>query len=130
MTLCLIGYRGSGKTTTGRLLAGRLSLTFVDTDEWIVRQAGKTIKEIFEQSGEQAFRDIETRVVREVCQLDDVVISFGGGALDREENREAVKDAGRKLIYLRCAPAELLRRIRNDPQTAAARPNLTSLGGG
>jgi shikimate kinase len=130
MPIGLIGYRGSGKTTVGPKLAKRLWQPFVDVDDLIVRQAGKSIKEIFEQSGEQAFRDLETQVVREVCLLGDAVISFGGGALDREENRQAVKAASCRLIYLRCDPAELLRRIRNDPQTAAARPNLTKLGGG
>ena len=130
MAIGLIGYRGSGKSTVGAKLADRLWQPFVDLDDLIVRQAGKTIKEIFEQSGEQAFRDMETQSVREVSLLSDAVISFGGGALDREENRQALRTGGHKLIYLRCDPAELLRRIRSDPQTAAARPNLTQLGGG
>ena len=129
MSIGLIGYRGSGKTTAGRLLADRLWQTYVDTDELIVRQAGMTIKEIFEKSGEKAFRDLESQIVRDVSLLGDAVISFGGGALDREENRLALKSAGHKLIYLRCEPAELLRRINNDPLTAANRPHLTALGG-
>jgi shikimate kinase len=130
MSILLIGYRGSGKTTVGQKLADRLWLPFVDTDVAIVLLAGKSIKEIFEQSGERVFRDFESQVVREVSLLNDAVISFGGGALDREENREALAGAGHKLIYLRCEPAELLRRIRSDPLTAANRPNLTALAGG
>ena len=130
MSVFLIGYRGSGKTTVGRKLADRLWQTFLDVDELIVRQAGKTIKEIFEQDGEPAFRDIESAVLRDVALLDDHVVALGGGTLNREANRKVVKDAGHKLIYLRCEPAELLRRVQADPQTYAHRPNLTSLGGG
>ena len=129
MIIGLIGYRGSGKTTAGRALAGRMGLAFVDTDDLVVRRAGKTIREIFEQAGEPAFRDLESEIVRESCQLTDAVISFGGGALDRQENRDATKSAGCRLIYLRCEPGELFRRIQDDPQTVAARPHLTKLGG-
>jgi shikimate kinase len=128
MEVGLIGYRGCGKSTVGKLLAARLSLAFIDTDVLIVQRAGKTIREIFEQDGEPAFRDIETQIVREATAAGNIAIAFGGGALDREENRVAIKDAGLKLIYLNCAPAELLRRLEVDPQTAHARPDLTSLG--
>jgi len=125
-----IGYRGSGKTTVGQLLAQRLGRNFVDIDQQIVRQAGKTIKEIFETAGESAFRDLESRCIAEVATMEMGVISFGGGALDREENRHAIKAAHIKLVYLRCEVNELLRRIREDVQTAETRPNLTTLGGG
>lgn len=130
MSIGLIGYRGSGKTTLGRRLADRLWQKFVDTDERIVALAGKSIKEIFEQDGEPRFRDLETQVVREVCAIPEIVIGFGGGALDREENRQAIKDAGVRLVYLRCEPEELMRRIDADPLTASSRPNLTNLVGG
>ena len=130
MSIVLIGYRGCGKTTVGRKLADRLWQTFVDTDELVVRKAVKSIKEIFEQDGEAAFRDIESQVVRDVALLEDHVIALGGGSLGREENRRAVKGAGHKLIYLKCDPEELHRRIHADPQTADARPSLTALGGG
>src|SRR5579862_1048442 len=126
----LIGYRGSGKTTVGRIVASHLKWNFIDCDDWIVRRAGMNIKQIFTEKGEQAFRDLESQVVEQVCRLKQTVISFGGGALDREQNRHAVTSAGLKMIYLRCEPAELLRRIQSDPQTAANRPNLTSLADG
>src|ERR1700733_10368848 len=105
MSIGLIGYRGSGKTTVGPRLADRLWQSFVDVDDLIVRRAGKTIREIFEQSGEKTFRDLETTIVREVALLNNAIISFGGGALDREENRGALTSAGVKLVYLRCEPA-------------------------
>jgi len=103
---------------------------FVDSDELVIKNAGKSIKEIFEQHGEPHFRDLEAQAVREACALSEHVIALGGGALGREENRIALKQAGHKVIYLRCEPQELLRRIQADPQTSAARPNLTGLGGG
>lgn len=129
MSVGLIGYRGSGKTTIGKRLADRLWQPFIDTDDLVIKKAGKSIKEIFEQEGEQRFRDLETQVVREVCTQPETVIAFGGGALDREENREAIKQAGLRLVYFKCEPAELLKRIQNDPQTAANRPALSNLGG-
>lgn len=129
MSVGLIGYRGSGKTTIGKRLADRLWQPFIDTDDLVIKKAGKSIKEIFEQEGEQRFRDLETEVVREVCTQPETVIAFGGGALDREENREAIKQAGLRLVYFKCEPAELLKRIQNDPETAANRPALSNLGG-
>src|SRR5687767_14192362 len=117
MSIALIGYRGSGKTTIGRKLADRLWQPFVDTDELVIRKAGKSIREIFEQDGEPAFRDLESQAVHDVSLLSEHVISLGGGALLREQNRKTLKDAGHKLIYLRCDPDELLRRILSDPAT-------------
>lgn len=130
MSIVLIGARGSGKTTTGKRLADRLWQTFVDVDDLIVRRAGKSIKEIFEQEGEPHFRDLESEAVREVAKLQEHVIGLGGGTLMREENRRVLKEAGHKLIYLRCEPEELLRRCQADPNSAANRPNLTAMGGG
>jgi shikimate kinase len=130
MSIVLIGYRGSGKTTIGKKLASRLWQTFIDIDDLIVKRAGQTIMEIFEQQGEPYFRELEAQVVREVAQLQDHVIGLGGGTLMREENRKILKEKGHKLIYLKCEPEELLRRVQADPQTYATRPNLTHLGGG
>jgi len=130
MSIFLMGYRGSGKTTIGRKLADRLWQTFVDTDDLIVRKAGKSIKEIFAQDGEVAFRELESEIVREVALLEDHVISLGGGAVLRPENREALKKDGHKIIYLKCEPEELLKRVQADATTTTMRPNLTNLGGG
>src|SRR5215217_1251232 len=130
MSVFLIGYRGSGKSTVGRRLADRLWQSFHDSDELVVKQAGMTIKEIFAAEGEAGFRDRESAVVRELAMLDDHVVALGGGAVLRQQNRDALKAAGHKVIYLRCEPQELLKRIHADPATAANRPALTGLGGG
>src|SRR3954465_12394398 len=129
MSVVLIGYRGSGKTTIGKRLADRLWQPFVDTDALIVRKAGKGIREIFEQQGEPAFRDLESTVVRDTLKLQEHVISLGGGALLRPENRAALKASGHKVVYLKWAPEELYKRIMADPESVAARPDLTDSGG-
>jgi shikimate kinase len=129
MSTLLIGYRGSGKTTIGKRLADRLWQAFVDIDDLIVKTAGKTIKDIFEEDGETVFRDLEEKAVAHALAMDEHVIALGGGSVLREANRQIIKASGQKVIYLRCEPAELHKRIAADPQTAAMRPSLTHLGG-
>lgn len=130
MSIVLIGYRGCGKTSIGRKLADRLWQPFVDTDDLVVHRAGKTIKDIFEQEGEERFRQIESEAIREAARLEEHVIALGGGGATRPENVKVLRDAGHKLIYLRCEPAELFRRIQMDPNTGTTRPALTKQGGG
>jgi shikimate kinase len=128
MGIVLIGYRGSGKTTVGRLLASRLDKPFADADDLIVRHSGKSIRDIFADGGEKLFRELEMAAVAELAARADGVIAVGGGAIMREENRQVL---GRhKIVYLRCEAPELFRRIQSDPNTSDNRPNLTSLGGG
>jgi shikimate kinase len=129
MSIILIGYRGSGKTTLGRRLADELRWPFVDLDERIVEAAGRTIKQIFEESGESAFRELESQHLAEVVVLKDHVISLGGGAILAEKNRRLVVGSGHPVVYLKAEPEELHRRIVADPATAAQRPGLTYLGG-
>ena len=130
MSTVLIGYRGCGKSTIGRRLADQLWQPFVDIDDLIVAKAGKNIKQIFEQQGEDAFRELEEQAVKEAIAKADHVISLGGGSILREKNRQAIKAAGYPVIYLKCEPKELHKRIHADPMTAETRPSLTQLGGG
>jgi shikimate kinase len=130
MSVVLIGARGSGKSTIGRRLADQLWQTLYDVDEQIVKRAGKSVRDIFAQDGEARFRQIETEVIKEAAKLSEHVIALGGGSLMREENHKILKAAGHRLIYLRCDPEELERRIKADPKSAATRPNLTEFGGG
>lgn len=130
MSIILLGYRGCGKTTIGKRLADRLWQKFVDTDDLVTKAAGKTIREIFHQDGEQRFRDLEVEAVRQACEMQEVVIGLGGGAVVREENRTLLTKSQHKRLYLQCEPQELLRRIQADPLSAANRPDLTELSGG
>ena len=130
MSTVLIGYRGSGKTSVGKRLADHLWIKFVDTDEMVAAKAGKSIKEIFEQEGEARFRALETEAVREAAALQEHVIALGGGAPMVQENRDIIKNAGHRVVYLKCEPDVLLQRLQADPETPALRPHLTALGGG
>ena len=129
MSIVLIGYRGCGKTTIGRRLADRLWWPFVDTDDIVQKKVGKSIADIFEQHGEKRFRDLESEAVKEVAKLQEHVISLGGGAVLRPENVQVLRKADHKLVYLKCEPQELFKRIQADPNSASHRPNLTPKGG-
>lgn len=126
--LFLIGYRGCGKSTVGRLLAERLGWASIDSDDEVERAAGKAIAAIFAEDGEPAFRDLEEATVRDLSERDDTVISLGGGAVLREPTRAVLAAAG-PVVWL-TAPAETLAaRIAGDAATGDRRPSLTGLSG-
>lgn len=124
----LIGYRACGKTTVGAALAERLGWTFVDTDQIIQARTHRTIRAIFARDGEAAFRDHEAAAVTSVAAGRDQVISVGGGAILRAENREQLRSAG-YCCWLTAPPEVLYERITADQQSAANRPALTPAGG-
>lgn len=133
MVIFLLGYRGSGKTTIGRRLADRLWIKFADTDELIVRAAGRSIADIFRDDGEARFREMEVEAVAQAVEMSsekDHVIALGGGAVMTAAVRDLIMVPQARRIYLRCDPAVLLERIQGDSATAANRPNLSNLGGG
>lgn len=110
--IALVGLPGSGKSTVGRQLARRLGLAFADSDHEIERRIGCSIRSFFEREGEEAFRDIEEHVVRELCARDGV-LATGGGAVLRPANRAQLRAAGH-VVYLHSSPEELFRRLRHD----------------
>jgi shikimate kinase len=124
MILTLIGYRATGKTTLARLLAERLGWDWIDADVEIERWAGKSIARIFAEDGEPAFRDLETRVIADLCRRDRLVLAAGGGAPIRPESRQAMSDGG-KVVWLKARPETILTRMSADATTADRRPNLT-----
>jgi shikimate kinase len=128
MNLFLIGYRGSGKTTVAAALAGQLGWPWIDADLELERRAGKSIKQIFAESGEQAFRELESAVIADLAGGERQIIALGGGAILRDENRQAIAGRG-QVVWLQASPATLLERIHADPATAERRPNLTGQGG-
>ncbi|MBQ5816451.1 MAG: shikimate dehydrogenase [Oscillospiraceae bacterium] len=93
--IVLIGMPGSGKSTIGKILADSLNMSFVDTDEVIVKNEGKAIPEIFSELGEEKFRDMESAAVLEVAGLQHTVIATGGGAVLREKNVQLLSQNGR-----------------------------------
>ena len=124
MLLTLIGYRATGKTTLAKLLAGRLDCDWSDADVEIERRAGKTIAEIFAEDGEPVFRDIEARVIADLCRRDRLILATGGGAPMRPESRRAMRENS-TVVWLTARPETILERIAGDDTTAARRPNLT-----
>ncbi|MBC8353328.1 MAG: shikimate kinase [Planctomycetes bacterium] len=127
MQLILIGYRGTGKTTAARRVADLLSLECLDVDAEVECRAGKSIKQIFEDDNEQAFRDLEVQVIGDLVQRTDAVLSLGGGAVMREESRRAIADG--TVIWLTARPDTIHARITEDVKTSEQRPNLTTSGG-
>jgi shikimate kinase len=130
VSIVLIGYRGSGKSSVARELAALLHWPWIDTDDLIVQRAGITIREIFAQHGEPHFRDLEADIIHEqVCARFNHILALGGGAILRESTRTLLKDSAHRIFYLHADPQTLHDRIHADPQTQHTRPSLTSLGG-
>ncbi len=116
--IVLIGMPGAGKTTVGKSLARKYNREVIDTDDLIVKKANKSIPEIFKEDGEEAFRDLESEVIREVAKLTGVIIATGGGAILREENRKELKKNGR--IYFIDRPLKALLPTEDRPLAKSA----------
>ncbi len=112
--LVLAGFMGTGKSTVGRIVAGRLGLAFVDTDAEIERRARRPIAQIFAQDGEAAFRQMEAEVCQAVAAGRDQVIAVGGGALLDESTRRAFAQTS-LIVCLTCSLDKILRRVGDDP---------------
>ena len=113
--IILEGFMGSGKSTVSEILSDKLDLELIDTDEAIEEAEGRKISDIFEQDGEEAFRDMETGLVEMMVSdhMRETVISLGGGLPVREKNRELLKKVG-KVVYLRTAPETVYDRLKGD----------------
>ena len=124
--IVLIGFMGAGKTTTGRLLAARLDLPFVDTDLVIEDRERRPIPEIFAADGEPAFRDVEESVVADVLHGSEAVVSLGGGAYGRHRTRDLL--AAHLVVHLDVSFAEAVARTAGDPhRPVLRRPDLEQL---
>ena len=109
--IALYGMMGVGKSTVGRMLAGRLGRAFADTDDEIVRWRGRSIPDIFAEEGETAFRTYEHRVVRELSTYHDLVIALGGGAVLSDTNVADLTLTG-TLVHLAADVDALVERLR------------------
>ncbi|MDH6305993.1 shikimate kinase [Parabacteroides sp. PF5-5] len=106
----LIGYMGAGKTTVGKELANRMKLSFVDLDHYIEARYHKTVRDLFAEKGEDAFRDMERNMLHEVATFEDVIISTGGGAPCFFDNMSFMNQIG-TTVYLKVSAEELSKRL-------------------
>ncbi len=125
MNIILIGIRGTGKSTVGKLLSRRLKRDFIDSDIYIESFTGKTIKRIFEEDGEEGFREIEASVIAKLSKLDNKIIAAGGGAILRTDNVRHFKNNG-FLVLLEATPEIIYERVTQDEKTTQQRPSLTN----
>lgn len=123
MNIILIGFMGCGKSTIGVRLSYRMKHPYLDTDKYIEKAAGCTISEIFEKSGEEAFRTKETETLKYFMdeRIKDYIISTGGGMPTREENIPYLKKLG-VVVWLRITPETVYERLKSD----TTRPLLQS----
>jgi len=126
--IILIGYRGTGKTTLAVPLAERLGWAAVDADIELERRAGRSIREIFDDSGEPEFRRLERATLIELLGRQQLVIAAGGGAILNPETRRDFQQAG-SVVWLRASIDTIEQRLYGDATTTQRRPNLTASGG-
>ena len=106
-----MGFMGAGKTTLGKALAKDLGISFIDLDQYIERRYMKTVSQIFATKGELGFREIESRLLREAGEFDDVIVSCGGSTPLIGDNMDYMLQHG-QTVYLKCDNDTLLRRLK------------------
>ena len=121
----LIGFMGAGKTSVGKRLARKMRWSFVDTDNIIEKELGITVQEVFDQLGEEWFRDYEKKVIIKTTSFKNTVISTGGGTPCFYNNMDIIINNG-LCIYLRMPPKEIVSRIS---QSQKKRPLVDNLRG-
>ena len=109
--IIIIGYMGAGKTTVGKALAKALGLDFYDLDWYIESRMHKTVKQIFDEQGEDGFRRIEHNMLHEVAEFEDVIISCGGGTPCFFDNMDYMNRQG-DTIYLKSTPEVLHKHLQ------------------
>lgn len=125
MNIVLIGMMGCGKTTVAKELSKLLTnYKYVDIDEEIEKSTQKKISEIFLRHGEQFFRMLETEKIKHFCKNDNQIISAGGGAFEREENRLNLSKNG-MVIYLKTSPEEIYTRIKSETHRPLLNKNFS-----
>ena len=124
MNIVLIGYRCSGKTEVGKVLASELGRDFVDTDTLIENRAGTSIEAMVSKSGWEHFRMIEKKIIEKASRKGNLIIATGGGAVMDEENVKNLKENGR-IVWLKGDPDILKQRMEKAQTEGHVRPSLT-----
>lgn len=121
--IMLIGFMGTGKSTVSSYLSKWLDLEEVDLDAMIVTKAGTSIANLFEQYGEEYFRDLETKTLLEVQQREQLIVSCGGGIVLRDENVSAMKEHG-KIVLLTATPETVYERVKDSKNRPILNGNM------
>ncbi|MBW1998317.1 MAG: shikimate kinase [Deltaproteobacteria bacterium] len=124
MNIVLLGYRCSGKTTVGRILARKMGRRFVDTDQMIGELTGRSISSIVLENGWDCFRELERELIRKISRLDGLVVATGGGVVLDTENLINLKTNG-FLVWLRADSAIMKERLKGQEGSECSRPSLT-----
>ncbi len=124
--IALIGFRATGKSSVGILLAKKLHRVFLDMDEELMGRLEMDIQKWVELHGWPSFRDAEAQLLGELSGEKNLVVATGGGVVERETNRELLK-MNFVVIWLHAPSAAILERLEKDPATASNRPPLTQL---
>jgi shikimate kinase len=111
MRYFIIGFKNSGKTTFGKTLAHEIGLDFIDLDEYMEKREGKSIPKIYTRLGEEGFRRLEWKALKEVVRRDNLVISTGGGAPCHCDNMNLMEQFG-DVIYLKVTDETLVKRLK------------------
>ena len=109
----LIGYMGTGKSTVATYLSQEHDLGVMEMDEMIVQREGMSIPDIFKNHSEEYFREVETKILKEICMMTNNIVSCGGGVVLRSENVEEMKKSG-TIVLLSASPETILERVKED----------------
>jgi shikimate kinase len=127
MNIYLTGYRCTGKTTIGKMLAKKIGISFIDADAALIQTFNKSVAEIVEKGGWEDFRDKETAILKKLSTLENHVIATGGGVILRDENVSLMRDTG-KVLWLKAEVETIAHRMAGDSVTETQRPGLTDKG--
>lgn len=122
--IVLIGYRGTGKSVTGKILAERLNMNFLSTDKLIIDEMGMSIAEAVQRFGWNKFRDVESKIVKQVSIFKNCVIDCGGGIVENYENIKHLKKKG-NVILLEADIKNIIDRIKADTSRPPLKEGLS-----
>lgn len=121
--IMLIGFMGAGKTTVSRELSKMTGRREIDMDAYIVDREGMAIKDIFDKYGEEYFRKKETESLLEIMDMDELIVSCGGGVVAKDENVEHMKNRG-VIVLLTATPQTILERVKNSTDRPILNGNM------
>ena len=112
--IVLCGFMGSGKSTIGKLLSRKMGMAFIDLDAYIEKKENKSVTQIFADSGEEYFRQLEKNAVKELAYKKSVILAAGGGTLTFRENVDTLRNADNKIILLDLPVEVVAQRLKGD----------------